>query len=59
MEYHGMLNQRFLTAMQKRDIEKVQQLLLMPNYDLNYASQKRITPLILASQLEPYSIIDR
>ncbi|KAH3816886.1 26S proteasome non-ATPase regulatory subunit 10-like isoform X2 [Dreissena polymorpha] len=56
MEYHGMLNQRVLTAMQKRDIEKVQQLLLMPNYDLNYASQKRITPLILASQLGLFTV---
>jgi len=37
--------------MQKRNVEKVQQLLLMPNYDINYASQKKITPLILASKL--------
>jgi hypothetical protein len=51
MEYHGLLNSHVLTAMRKRDIEKVQQLLLMPNFDLNYSSKKKITPLILAAKL--------
>lgn len=51
MEHHGLLNSRVLTAMKKRDVEKVQQLLLMPNFDLNYSSRKKVTPLILASKL--------
>ncbi|KAL4226787.1 hypothetical protein ACF0H5_014766 [Mactra antiquata] len=59
MDYHGLLNNRVLSAIRKRDVDKVFKLLLMPNFDLNYTAKKKVTPLILASKLGLYSVCEK
>ena len=46
------MNQNYiLAAIKRKDTEKVLQLIHVPGYDINYATQRKITPLILASKL--------
>ena len=49
-------NSSMFTAIKKKDVARVLQMISLPGYDINYVTKKKITPLILAAKFGKHTI---